>query len=171
MAAVKVLKTVLGQAWGWCRTRLWPRVAGFLSELWHAFTLHRLRNAFALLVLAAMLAVAIPLLPAVYGRFALAHAAGLAARQVRLKGEDRVLWELRRQAFTLGLTEGALEPDVFKLESGSGEDGTTCTVAYDFIHRVHVVRGVTFPLRCKARITRLVVEPLPNELPEAGEPQ
>lgn len=165
--ALKALaKALLARGAAWLRTRALPRVLGFLAEAWQQLTAHRVRNLLVLALLAAAALGAARLVPVVYGRAALAHAAGDAARQSRIKGEDRVVWELRHRAFELGLTEGALEPDVFRLETGWNDDGPTCTVSYDFVHTVPVYGAWRVPVRVRGKVTRIQVEPTPNALDE-----
>ena len=143
----------------WCRT--------FPVELAQAIWSRRVRSCLATLPLAACVLAALRLLPAVYGRYALAHAAGNAARQVQLKGEERVLRELRRQAFELGLTEAALDPGTFHLDQEAAEQGSLCTVSYAFTHVVRFYGLATLPMRIEAKVTRQVVPP-PVTLPEEG---
>ena len=164
------LPPMLEQGLVWCRDRLVPWFLGCFAEVWQAITGHRLRTFLTTLGLALAVLVLVRLVPAVYGRFALAHDAANAARQVNLKGEDQVLWELRRHAFKLGLTEAALDPEVFSLETSQGEFGTSCTIAYDFIHVVPLAGTYRLRLRYQARITRLAVDPQPTGLPEETAP-
>lgn len=155
-------KALLARGRAWLRGRALPRALGFLAEVWQHLTAHRVRNLLVLLIFVAALLGAVRLVPVAYGRAALTHAAGLAARQSLQKGEDRVVWELRLRAFELGFTEGALETDVFHLDSSFSDEGPTCTVTYDFIHKVDFYGVWRLPVRVKGKVTRLQLEPLPN---------
>ncbi|GEM_PF-2595365 len=146
--------------------RLWVR----LVELWHAIGTHRLRSLAGLAVLACGLLAGIRLAPVIYGRYALVHAAGNAARQTLLKGEARVVDDLRHRAFELGLTEAALEPDTFRLQPVYTDEGACCQVSYDFVHVVNFYGLWRMPVRLKASVTRLQVEPLPSPLIETETP-
>ena len=159
------LPPALARARRWAREHLLRRPCQWLAELGQALTAHRVRSALAALLLAGAGLVALRILPAVYGRYALAHAAGNAARQIRLKGEDRVLWELRGQAFDLGLVEVAMDPDGFLIETGYQEDLPVCTVSYAFTHVVPILGALRLPMRIQAKVTRAVVEPAPLEAP------
>lgn len=145
-------------------SRLWGRIRGFLGEVFQRFSAHRFRSTVALLVLAAALLAGARTLPVVYGHYALRHAAGIAARQSRIKGEEGARGTLRRRAFDLGLTEAALGEDVFKLETGLTDEGPVCTVSYDFTHQVNVYGVFTLPVRFRGEVTGVQVDPLPNPL-------
>jgi hypothetical protein len=155
-------------------SRLWNRIRGFLGELAQRFTTHRFRSTVALLLLAAALLAGARALPVVYGHYALRHAAGIAARQSRIKGEEGARSTLRRRAFDLGLTEAALGEDVFKLEAGLTDEGPVCTVSYDFMHQVNVYGVFTLPVRFRGEVTGVQLDPLPNLLavePDEKEPR
>jgi hypothetical protein len=152
------------RAWTGLRDRCRVRFTDLLAELWQAITARWIRSLFTALFAGTVAVAGLKLLPVVYGRYALLHAAGLAARQSLLKGEDRVVLELRVKAYDLGLTEGALASDVFRLEPTTLEDGPACVVTYDFIHRVDFFGLYRLPMRCRGRVVRLQVTPVPNAL-------
>jgi len=159
-----LLRSLPGRARAWWRNRLRPRLQGLPTEVWQHLTAHRMRTlAGALLFVAAALA-GIRTVPPIYGRYALAHAAGIAARQSRLKGEAQVVLELRHRAFELGLTEAAMEPEVFHLEAVLNDEGPCCRVTYDFVHVVHVLGRFRWPMRIQGDVTRLQVDPMPSPL-------
>lgn len=160
----ELAKQLLEKAARWGRTRFLPRVLGFFAEVWQRLTAHRLRSAVELLVLAALALAGAKFVALGYGRAALAYDAGLAARQLKMKGEDRVLSDLRHQAFDLGFTEAAVMPELFQLETGSSDEGDTCTVSYDFVHTVTFYGAGRLRVRVKGKVTRLEVEPQPNPL-------
>lgn len=145
-------------------SRLWSRIRGFLGEVAQRFTAHRFRSTVALLVLMAALLAGARALPVVYGHYALRHAAGIAARQSRIKGEEAARETLRHRAFDLGLTEAALNDEIFKLETGLTDDGPVCTVSYDFTHKVHFYGVFTLPVRFRGEVTGVQLDPLPNPL-------
>ncbi|WP_306599554.1 hypothetical protein [Geothrix sp. 21YS21S-2] len=150
-------------------SRLWNRIRGFLDEVGQGLAAHRFRSTVALLILATALLAGARALPVVYGHYALRHAAGIAARQSRIKGEEGARASLRRRAFDLGLTEAALDADSFKLETGLTEEGPVCTVSYDFTHQVDVYGVFTLPVRFRGKVTGIQVDPLPNPLAVDGD--
>ncbi len=149
--------------------RLWRGARGFLGEVLQRFSAHRLLGAAVLLVLGAGLLAGARALPVVYGHYALRHAAGIAARQSRIKGEEAALHALRRRAFDLGFTEAALGEDAFRLTPGLTEEGPVCTVSYDFTHLVSVYGLFAVPVRVRAEVTGVQLDPLPNPLAGDGE--
>jgi hypothetical protein len=103
-------------------------------------------------------------LPVIYARQALAHAAGDAARQLHLKGEARVLADLRRTAAGLGLLEAAGE-GVFRLQTVVEDGGTWCTISFDFNHEVDCYGFGKWPVPIRGKVLRLVREPVPGAPP------
>jgi hypothetical protein len=137
---------------------LLSRLLDYLIEAVQAVTSSRVRALAGLVLLVVGLMAASRLLPAVYGRYALAQAALTAAQQVNLKGEDQVLLDLRRQAFKLGLTEAALDTDLFTLERQDTDHGQTCTVSYDFSHPVRIIGRYRVKMRIRNRVTGLALQ-------------
>ncbi|BDU73914.1 hypothetical protein [Mesoterricola silvestris] len=152
------LRTLATQA----ASRLARRLLGLLSELWQRSTAHRILGAATLLVLAAILLAGLRAAPLVYGHYALRHAAAIAARQSRIKGEEATLLSLRRRAFDLGLTEAALEEGAFTLAPGLTDDGPVCTVSYAFTHQVNVYGLFRLPVRFRGQVTGVQLDPAPN---------
>jgi len=160
----RFLKALPAVIYAWMRDRLRPRAWAFLTECWARVIAHRYRSSLGTLALAALLLAGIKLAPPIYGRFALAHASEIAARQSRIKGEERVVRELRLRAFELGFTQAALAPEVFRLEEVLTDEGPCCRVSYDFIHRVPFYGLLDLPLRMKHEVLRLQIDPQPNPL-------
>jgi hypothetical protein len=152
------------RARAWCLGPGRAKLADLPEEAWQALTAHRIRSLFTTLAAAAVVMGGLKLVPAVYARYALVHAADVAARQSLLKGEDRVVLELRHRAYDLGLMEAVLPPDVFRLEPTYLAEGPACAVSYDFIHRVDFYGLYRLPLRYRARVVRLSVNLFPNGL-------
>lgn len=146
----RLIRSVLA----WLRRALWNR---------------SLKRLLGLALLLASFLVAGKAVPVVYGRFALAHAAGDAARQLRMKGEDRILRDLRRAAAELGLTEGATQPDAFQVAVAYEGTGVWCTVSFDFVHEVDCYGFAKLPVTIRGKALRAVLEPQPG--PDAMEPE
>ena len=159
-------RTALDQGAAWCRRHLLPRLLGLLAETRQSIWSNRVRSFLLALPLAVGLLAAFRIAPALYGRFALAHAAGIAARQLEIKGEDRTLLDLRRQAFELGFPEAALEPGTFRLEITSSMDSSLCTVSYRFTHVVNLYGLAHLPMRIQGKVTQAMVSAVPTAAPE-----
>jgi hypothetical protein len=134
----------------------------FLRSLgdWARWGLEPLRRILLFGGLALGFLAVIRIAPVLYGRLALAHAVGDAARQSLLLGDEGLRRKLDREAINLGFPEAALASDAFRAESFSSEEGLSmCAITYDFTHEVEFCGGVRIPLRIHDRVERVVVEP------------
>ena len=169
------LELRLAQAWevllkAWALLLKACRLAVFLlTPLWRLLSSRRLWRWLTAATVTALVLVAMRVLPALYGRMALAREAGDAARQCQMKGEDRVLRNLQRAAFTLGFTE-ATQARLFTLEKFQEDGVLYCSVSYDFTHRVNLYGLAHLALPVKAKVLRPTLDPLPTPTPDDPEP-
>ena len=119
-------------------------------------------NLLALAIFLSGLLAGIKLLPLVYGRWSLAHEAGIAAQQSVRVGEEGVQRNLHRAAFKLGFTAAALRPETFKLDFVQEDGLDLCAISYDFIQPVNLYGLARFPFHVHARILRPPVEASPQ---------
>ena len=138
--------------------RAWAACAPWAAGLGYRLVRHWLRSLVLLAFLAAAILALARSVPVAYGRLELIHQAGNAARQIRLKGEPEVLLELRRKAFAFGLSEAALDEQVFHVEMVSVEGVELCSVSFDFIHQVPVLGEWSLPVRIRGGAVELPVE-------------
>jgi hypothetical protein len=144
---------------------IFHQTLGFLG--WFSrFLRHRwIKRAIGISLVLAVGLTAFRAVPVIYARFALAHAAGDAARQLHLKGEARVLADLRRAAAGLGLLEAAADGGVFRLQTADADGGTWCTISFDFTHEVDCYGFGRWPVAIRGKVLRLVQEPVPGAPP------
>ncbi len=167
------------------RAGRWKEVAGWLSA-WTRFLLGRAWDSFwgatettgkricrvlsrgvALALVLAFLSALVQAGSVTYGRYALISQARIAARQSRLKGEDRILRDLHARAFRLGFPEAALGPEAFEVADLQRGEFTFCSVSFDFIHVVRLLGAFPVSVRIRGSASALPVESLPvGELPE-----
>ncbi len=103
----------------------------------------------------------------VYGRYALISQARIAAKQYRLKGEERVFLDLHSRAFDLGFAEAAMGPEAFEVVSIQRDGLSYCSVSFDFIHVVEFLGEFPVSVRIRGSAVDLPMEPLSGEaLPE-----
>jgi hypothetical protein len=143
---------------------------GVLVETWQVLVCRWLRRAFGMLLLLAMGWIAFMGIQVTYGRFALVHQAGIAARQYRLKGEDRVILDLRRRAFALGFPEAALEEGAFRTEETEREGLELRVVSFDFIHRVRFPFGMACRIRIHGKAESVPMDPPASASPDLPPP-
>ena len=119
---------------------------------------HRLWSLLTLGLLAVTILVGVRVLPVGYGKLALAHEARIAGQQALLLGEDRVLLNLRRAAFSLGFTEAATQPGVFSFEYLHEDTLQQCAVTYDVVHVLNFYGVAKLPVRIHGRELRPTLE-------------
>ena len=141
------------------------RLLARLKEWFWEGALARLMRLLVLAVVAAGILVGLKVVPALYGRYALAQAAGNAARQSLLLGTAVVQRRLAREAFNQGFPEAALDPELFQVEQFSQEGAPQCAVSYDFVHVLDFYGFAQVPLPVRARVEAMPVVPDPTVEP------
>ena len=126
----------------------------FLAGLRDLLPRKGLGSVLGLALLAAVVLTGIKVVPFYYARYELAHAAGDAAQQAKAVGVEPVLRRLNREAFKLGFTEAALNPETFQLEFVTEDGLDECAISYDFVQQVNLYGVARLPLRVRDRVLR-----------------